>query len=342
MKKVLILTVMYFTSINLILSQGNETFTNCNAAASYGDGSFLGDNSVTWNFVQSRDESSYVISGKGLILRRVIDNSSVKSSVVLGGIGNFSCNLKKAFTGVGNRQVELFINGVSKGTSVAFDNTTVQTFSISGIKVTGNVVIEIKNITANQITIDDIVWTSYSAPLFVDFKSFSVSKNNAKNILAWQTASEKNNAQFNIENSADGESFFKIGETKGKGNSTIEQNYSFTDANPLRGINYYRLKQVDFDGATTFSKIVSIDNSGKGQSKVKVYPSITDSEINVELNDLNKAEISIRDLSGRILFSKNTEGVTNQILDLSSFVNGLYFLSVRTSDAIETVKIQKH
>jgi hypothetical protein len=181
-----------------------------------------------------------------------------------------------------------------------------------------------------------------STALAVDLKSFSITKNNSKNNLAWQTTSEKNNAQFNVEHSADGESFFKIGEIKGKGNSTVEQKYFFTDPNPLQGINYYRLKQVDFDGTTTFSKIVSIDNSGRGQKKVKVYPSITDSEVNVELSDLGKTEITIRDVSGRLILSKNTEGVTNQILDLSSFINGLYFLSVRTSDTTETVKIQKH
>jgi Secretion system C-terminal sorting domain len=305
------------------------------------------------------DPRSTTIAGKAMDLSSGSSNVANGKSILLKfstvGFKNIKLNYatRATSTGFNNQQWAYSINGttftnVGTNTPVVASTFGVQTVDFSTILSINNLSNVYLKLTFSGATsgtgnnlVDNIVVT-YDAVLAVDFKSFSVSKNNSKNILAWQTASEKDNAQFNIEHSADGESFFKIGETKGKGNSTIEQNYSFTDANPLRGINYYRLKQVDFDGATTFSKIVSIDNSGKGQSKVKVYPSITDNEINVELNDLNKAEISIRDLSGRMIFSKNTEGVTNQVLDLGSFVNGLYFLSVRTSDAIETVKIQKH
>ncbi|MCF6182746.1 T9SS type A sorting domain-containing protein [Lutibacter sp.] len=69
------------------------------------------------------------------------------------------------FTGVGNRQVELYINGVSKGTSIQWDNTSTQTFSVTEINLTGNVIIEIRNITEKQVVIDDISWTCYSSTL---------------------------------------------------------------------------------------------------------------------------------------------------------------------------------
>jgi Secretion system C-terminal sorting domain len=195
--------------------------------------------------------------------------------------------------------------------------------------------------TNGNFRIDDLI-LGQDKLLPVELLYFKANKNNENNILEWQTASEKNNALFNIERSADGESFFKIGETKGKGNSTVEQKYFFTDPTPLRGISYYRLKQEDFDGTAMFSKIVSIDNSGKGQNKVKVYPSITNDEINIELSEATKADISIRDLTGRTMLSKNTEGVANQTLDLGLLLNGLYILSVRMNDTIETFKIQKY
>lgn len=141
---------------------GSETFDNSNATGSYANNNFTGDNSVTWTFVASRDESTYGITGNGLMLRRVADNSKVTSSSVSGGIGEFTCSLRKAFTGSGNRQVELFVNGVSKGTSIAWDNTSIQTFTVSGINVSGSVIIEIRNITAYQVIVDDISWTCYS------------------------------------------------------------------------------------------------------------------------------------------------------------------------------------
>jgi hypothetical protein len=341
MKKIFTIITASILFVYNIAAQGSETFTNSALTASYLGGSFVGDNSVTWTYVASRDESTFGITGKGIMLRRTADGSKVTSSAVAGGIGNFTCNLKKAFTGAGNRQVELFVNGVSKGTSLTWDNTTTQVFSVTGIEVTGNVIIEIRNITANQVIVDDIAWTA-ATPLSVEARTFSVSKNNDSNKLSWQTASEKNNAQFQIERSQDGETFSKIGEVKGRGNSNVEQNYTFTDASPVKGINYYRLRQVDFDGTETVSKTVSTTFDGKGQNKFKAYPTLTQGLVNVELSEEGKSEILVRDLTGRVLLTQNTEGVSNQTLNLGALSGGLYILSVRSNDSFETIKIQKY
>lgn len=142
---------------------GSESFTNSNAGNSYGNGNYTGDNGVTWTYVASRNDDGYQISGEGLMLRQSSSNSKVTSSSVSGGIGDFTCKLKKAYTGSGNRQVELFVNGVSQGTSIAWDNTTTQSFNVSGINISGNVIIEIRNITGKQVIVDDIEWTCYSA-----------------------------------------------------------------------------------------------------------------------------------------------------------------------------------
>ena len=160
-------TFLVFVSVLLsnlnVFGQGSETFESANLPGSYSDGSFVGDNSVTWNYVQSRDDAGYEITGEGIMLRRSSSNSKVYSESVAGGIGDFSCDLKKAYTGSGNRQVELFINGVSKGTSDAFDDTNVHHFSISGINVTGSVVVEIRDITSKQVIVDNISWTGFSS-----------------------------------------------------------------------------------------------------------------------------------------------------------------------------------
>src|SRR5690606_33497006 len=102
--------------------QGSESFTNSTALPSYTDGSYLGDNDVTWTYVASRNEGMYPITDKGLMLRRHSDDSKITSSSIPNGIGNFTCSLLKGFTGSGNRQVELFVNGISQGTSIAWDN----------------------------------------------------------------------------------------------------------------------------------------------------------------------------------------------------------------------------
>lgn len=142
--------------------QGSESFTNSNATASYTNGSYLGDNGITWTYVQSRNEGSFPITGRGLMLRQVSDHSRITSSLIPNGIGSFTCRLLKGFTGAGNRQVELFVNGVSQGTSIAWDNDTIQTFTVNAINITGDVIIEIRNITPYQVVIDDISWTAAS------------------------------------------------------------------------------------------------------------------------------------------------------------------------------------
>lgn len=159
MKNYLLFIFSLFLS-SLAFAQGSETFENASLPGSYSDGSFTGDNSVTWSYVESRNDDGYEITNEGILLRRTASSSAL-SATVPGGIGDFTCNLKKAYTGSGNRQVELFINGVSQGTSIAFDNTTVQTFNVTGINISGNVLIEIKNITSKQVVVDNIVWTGY-------------------------------------------------------------------------------------------------------------------------------------------------------------------------------------
>lgn len=164
MKKIYFLLALFITTLSF--GQGLETFTNSNATASYTSNSFTGDNGVTWTYVASRDENGDVnasgISGKAIMLRRVSDLSSVTSSSVAGGIGDFSVKLYKGFTGAGDRQVELFVNGVSRGTSAVFDNYLENVFTVTGINQPGNIIIELRNTTSRQIIVDDISWTGYS------------------------------------------------------------------------------------------------------------------------------------------------------------------------------------
>ncbi|QNM85194.1 T9SS type A sorting domain-containing protein [Polaribacter pectinis] len=157
-----LLLTLCFSAITF--GQGLEPFTNSNATSAYADDSFVGEGGITWTYVASRDDDGTAgVTAPALMLRRVSDDSKITSSTISGGIGDFSVKLYKGFTGGGNRQVELFVNGVSRGTSVPFDDFDEHVFTVSGINVTGNVVIEIKNTTSKQVIIDDISWTAPSS-----------------------------------------------------------------------------------------------------------------------------------------------------------------------------------
>jgi predicted aspartyl protease len=152
----------------MIADGGMETFDNSNATTAYTDGSFIGDNGFVWNYFHSRDEDTFPIDGKGLMLRRASE-SKLESAPISGGIGSFSVQMRKAYTGTAERQLELYINGELKGTSQAFGtenpDPTIYLFEVNDINVPGDFVMMIKNVgsttTNRQVVIDNIIWTGF-------------------------------------------------------------------------------------------------------------------------------------------------------------------------------------
>ena len=169
MKKLLFVFMLSLLMIGMAWGQGFEDFTNSNATGSYADGSFEGNDGITWSYGHSRDEGDYPIEGKGLMLRTASD--SYLEATIPGGIGEFSFQYRKAFTGTNARQLELIVNGEQIATTPEFGTTepdsTIYTFTANDIDAPGSVVIRIKNIgstTSNRHTIlDNISWTGYSA-----------------------------------------------------------------------------------------------------------------------------------------------------------------------------------
>lgn len=89
--------------------------------------------------------------------------------------------------------------------------------------------------------------------------------------LNWATATESNNKQFEVEYSTDGKVFKMIDKVKGAGSTFIRQDYAFEHRAATAGINYYRLKQVDYDGAFEYSNVISVELSTKLGS-YRVFP----------------------------------------------------------------------
>lgn len=159
-------------------------------------------------------------------------------------------------------------------------------------------------------------------------------------LLKWQTATETNNDFMAIEHSSDGSSFREIGRVQGVGNSTTPQSYQWEDFSPQQGINYYRLRQVDFDGTTDYSPIVSAEfKQSQGGDVFEIYPtSLTRGQtLNIRLNEVPSTalELVIYDGNGRLLMQGVTQDQALE-LDLSTFTSGIYWMSVRYQDTIQT------
>ncbi len=100
-----------------------------------------------------------------------------------------------------------------------------------------------------------LVLVATPSPLPVQWLYFRASRLSYLVELEWATASEKNNSHFIVERSVDGRYFETLGKVNGAGNSTVMHQYRYTDDQPLRGISYYRIRQVDFDGQHSFSNV---------------------------------------------------------------------------------------
>src|SRR5690606_40869443 len=151
----------------LAFGQGSQNFESVSPAlpTSYSDGSFT-DGGITYTYGHSRDQDTSEINGVGLMLRRASD--SYLEFTITNGVGTLSFDYRKAFSGNGERQLMLIVNGDSLTASPIFGTESgrvIHSFS-HNISLAGSVTIKIKNIgssTSNkQITLDNIVWTAYT------------------------------------------------------------------------------------------------------------------------------------------------------------------------------------
>ncbi len=175
--------------------------------------------------------------------------------------------------------------------------------------------------TAAQVS---TVWTNIcSVVLPVELSKFDGVKKDNKVFLNWTTQTESNNKLFEVERSEDGIDFAKIGEVKGKGDSRTAIDYDFTDPHPKKGINYYRLKQINYDGSSKHSSIFYLDFE-KEQSNF--YPNPVSDLLTIDTKNKDQ-KVSIKNLFGEEIFRQNSIPEDGKI-NLESFPDGAYILSI--------------
>jgi hypothetical protein len=156
-------------------------------------------------------------------------------------------------------------------------------------------------------------------------------------VLSWVTASEENNDHFEIERSSDGVVFHSIGDVEGQGTISARFTYDFIDDQPMFGVSYYRLIQVDYDGAsTTYPKISIANNAFMTGIEAVLFPNPT-SVTNINLRLLSGDEnspvfIQVFDLMGKLIHSQRFEaalGKTDLSLALTHKIDkGIYHVFV--------------
>lgn len=173
----------------------------------------------------------------------------------------------------------------------------------------------------NPITASTCYWlmfdgnggTMYTGDISLDgalpivLKGFSSTKVKDGVRLYWKTMSELNNSHFILERSINGEDFDFVAKTKGSGNSVSPINYFFIDKDPIEGLSYYRLTQVDYDGTTeTFPMIVN-KNYYKGELLIFPNPIKDQKNISIKIDEGIRGDylIEITNMYGNNVYSKS-------------------------------------
>lgn len=169
--------------------------------------------------------------------------------------------------------------------------------------------------------------TTSENPLPVTLTYFNAAKEESVATLKWGTTQEVNNRGFEIQRSADARNWHEIGfvDNQTGGNSKGALSYNFTDATPLSGTNYYRLKQIDWDDTFRYSSIAAVKFEGD-KGSLFVYPNpVVNGSLSLNLPRVGSHKVSVLNISGLEVPNVKNSGAT---LDVRSLPSGVYVLKV--------------
>ena len=176
-----------------------------------------------------------------------------------------------------------------------------------------------------------------TVPLPIELLSFTAEPEKDYVVCNWTTASETNNAYFEVLRSFDGKEFNAIGNVNGfgAGTSTTNRSYSFVDDEErCNSIRYYQLKQFDIDNKSTLSDIVAVNCNNKDET-ISIYPNPATETLTYQFyqNGDEVLEVQIVDMTGRTVFIENTvaiRGFNSTTVSIENLAGGAYNLLIRS------------
>jgi len=180
------------------------------------------------------------------------------------------------------------------------------------------------------------------APLPITFLKFEATKKNTTAYLNWQLAKDDDVKTFEVERSANAVAFEKIGLVMQ--NTANNKKYDFTDAHPLKGNNYYRIKIINKNGKEEYTgtKVVNFEDSKAGF--VKIYPNPASSFVNIEIPaDYMQNEntvINVYSMNGAMVYQQKMSGISSPVLtiNISNLTAGSYVVHIASANQTATGK----
>lgn len=184
--------------------------------------------------------------------------------------------------------------------------------------------------------------SSMSNLLPVEFSSFTAKKqDDVHSLLSWQTSVEVDNDYFEVQRSANGKDFQKIGKVNGNGTTSEVQDYTFLDRDPLPGMNYYRLKQVDFNGQYDYSS-VEVVNFGSEHGEITVFPNPATDFVTITL-DKEYDGLKVFNKLGQIVETINANQLDSGAirLNIADYTPGVYYIETKFGSETGTKQFVK-
>ncbi|NVO31294.1 cadherin-like domain-containing protein [Hymenobacter lapidiphilus] len=164
----------------------------------------------------------------------------------------------------------------------------------------------------------------------VAFEAQAVRDTDAR--LTWRTATELNNSHFEVERSFDGRSFASVARVAGQGNSSSTTSYTRTDAGvaaKATGLVYYRLRQVDLDGTSSYSDVKTVRFSRIASISLAPNPTTATTELDLRQLPEGSYQVQVLDAVGRVVLATTARGGSQPTLDLRTAPSGTYIVLVR-------------
>jgi hypothetical protein len=183
----------------------------------------------------------------------------------------------------------------------------------------------------------------------VELISFTAKWNSKHVLLSWSTASEKNNAYFEVERSLDGITFEVLHKQAGAGTTANLTNYQFSDVNATQlaaSLLYYRLRQVDVTGEATYSSVQAVQVASAGNVfKAGVFPNPYAQALTLHFTtqQTGAVTITVRNMLGQVVLAKAlVAGAGTQEVSLTqaaSLPSGVYYLTIRQGSQQQVIKV---
>jgi hypothetical protein len=192
------------------------------------------------------------------------------------------------------------------------------------------VIIVVKNATTGCYNTSRVTLPNCALP--VRWLNTTASLNADKTVsVNWETADEVQNKGFEVERSSNGKGFERIGTSP----SINTGKYQFIDNQPLLGVSYYRIKQLDIDGGFSYSRMVSVIND----TGIAAFPNPTTDQLTITMPQGLTGSAQLTDINGRAIRQVSLLQI-QQILKLDNTPTGTYFLTIY-DDNLKVLKAQK-